>query len=524
MSIPKPLRGMRALFHTGIPQAALAGGLTALAFPATGWWPCAPLGIAIWAASMQSRTPRQASWLGLSYGLGFFVPVLSWSGIYVGAIPWISLAILQALFMLGLGLLGSRLWSAPKTSTAGSLWNALAFSGLFVGQEILRGSIPFGGFPWARLAFSQSESPLGRLAALGGMPLVTFATVLTGTLLHLGWQSLRTRSARSFGWVGGALAIGLTGFLVTLPTAGVPVKVAAIQGNVASPGLNFAAERRAVLANHAQRTLALAQAIDQGSTPQPDLVFWPENSSDVDPFNDAAARATIEAAVQAIKAPVLVGAVLDAPDNKVLNAAIPWTINGPQQPYIKQHPVPFGEYIPHRDFFRRFSSKVDLVQRDFAPGRHSGLLQVGQTTVGVSICFEVAYDELVRVPVQQGARFLVVQTNNATFGRSAESAQQLAMSRLRAMEHGRAVVHISTVGESAIFAPDGTTLSHGALLTAATLSSQIPQRTQLTISDRLEDLPQYLMFGLGLLGVATRVWPRRNKHLTLGPTSPRPSR
>ena len=155
--------------------------------------------------------------------------------------------------------------------------------------------------------------------------------------------------------------------------------------------------------------------------------------------------------------PVLVGALVDGPGDQVSNTGIVWDpVTGPGATYVKQHPVPFGEYMPFRDVLRRLSDKVDLVPRDFARGERTGLLQVGPAAVGDVICFEVAYDGLVRDAVRAGGQLLVVQTNNATFGRSAQTAQQLAMGRLRAVEHGRAVLVAATSGISAVIAPDGT--------------------------------------------------------------------
>jgi len=196
-----------------------------------------------------------------------------------------------------------------------------------------------------------------------------------------------------------------------------------------------------------------------------------------------------------------VGAVLAEPADRLTNASIVWTPGaGPGERYAKRHPVPFGEYIPYRSFFRHLSSKVDLVSRDFAAGSRVGTLDLGAVRAGVSICFEVAYDDLVRDTVRDGADLLVVQTNNATFGFTDEAVQQLAMSRLRAIEHGRAVAHVSTVGVSALIAPDGSELASSGLFTPALLEATLPRRSQLTLADRLGSWPEALLAAAGLLG------------------------
>jgi apolipoprotein N-acyltransferase len=206
----------------------------------------------------------------------------------------------------------------------------------------------------------------------------------------------------------------------------------------------------------------------------------------------------------------LVGAVLQRPADRLTNASIVWTPGaGPGELYAKRHPVPFAEYIPSRNFYRALSSKVDLVRQDFVAGHRVGTLDLGPAKVGVAICFEVAYDGLVRDTVRGGADLLVVQTNNATFGRTDEAVQQLAMSRLRAIEHGRAVAHVSTVGVSALIAPDGTMLTTSSLFEPAALEADLPLRTQLTWADRLGAWPEAVLSVLGLLGLGLGIARRR---------------
>ena len=111
---------------------------------------------------------------------------------------------------------------------------------------------------------------------------------------------------------------------------------------------------------------------------------------------------------------------------------------------------------------------------------------------GPIICFEVAYDALVRDTVDHGANVLLVQTNNATFGYTDESVQQLAISQIRAIEHGRSIVHVSTVGVSAMITPDGTAHQTSALFTTAVLAADLPLRTDRTVADRVGAWPEYL--------------------------------
>ncbi len=481
--------------------AVVGGVVCRLAYPDPGWWPLAPVAVAMLTLACWGRAARHGAVLGMLFGLAFFVPLLSWSGVYVGALPWFALATLQSLYLALLGALtavGLRAAARGRVTLA-----AVVAAALWVGQEALRDRTPYGGFPWARLAFSQADSPLGRLAALGGAPLVTFATALVGTALAASVVVLLQRRRRALAGLGAAVVVALVGLLVPLPVAGTPVRVAGIQGNVPEAGLEFNAERRAVLDNHARVTRELAARVAAGRTPAPDLVVWPENGSDLDPFQQPDAHAVIDGAVRAIGAPTLVGAVLQRPTNHSTNASIVWNPStGPGELYAKRHPVPFAEYIPDRGFYRHFSSKVDLVSQDFVAGTKVGTLDLGPARVGVAICFEVAYDNLLRDTVRDGADLLVVQTNNATFGRTDEAVQQLAMSRLRAIEHGRAVAHVSTVGVSALIEPDGTMVSTSRLFEPAALEATLPLRTQLTWADRLGGWPELALTLAGGLGVA----------------------
>lgn len=501
------LTGLTARLPWRTLLAALGGLAMMLAFPSAGILPLAVLGPAALTVAAHRVRIRFGVWLGLVTGLAFFVPLLSWTGVYVGSFPWLALAVVQSLY---LALLGGA--TALVTRLPGwPVWVAA----LWVAQEALRGRAPFGGFPWGRLGLSQTDGPLLSLAAYGGVPLVSFAVALLGTLLAgavlVGRRAPRTAAVR-IAAAGAVLLIGATAWLPlagpSLTAGGPTTTVAVIQGDVPRAGLDFNAQRRAVLDNHVQRTLELADAVEAGEQPQPDLVIWPENSSDIDPYTNDDAAAQIDRAATAIGVPVLVGAVVDGPGRFISNTAIVWDPDeGPGETYVKRHPVPFGEYIPYRSFFRLFSDQVDLVRRDFAAGDEVGLLDVGGTQLGDLICFEVVYDGLVHDVA--GAGMLVVQTNNATFGYTDESEQQLAISRLRAVEHGRTVAIAATSGISAIVAPDGSVVRSSQLFTPDVFVEEIAQRGTRTLATRLGAGPEWALTALALGALAVAV--RRNR-------------
>ncbi|WP_250279137.1 apolipoprotein N-acyltransferase, partial [Frankia sp. Cppng1_Ct_nod] len=429
------------------PLLAVTAGITLyLAFPPVGMWPLAPVAVAALTLLVRGVRLRHSFGLGVLFGLGFMLSMLRFV-MFVGLDGWVVLSIGEAALLAVV---------APATTVVTRLrgW-PLWVAAVWVGQESLRGRVPFGGFPWGKLAFSQADAPLAPLMALGGAPLVTAAVAGSGALLAaatLRSGILGARVAASSGAVpgpvrrrtptaaarpfAGAVAVTLVGLAVPLPTSAQAgtATVAAVQGDVPQAGgLDALGRRFQVTTNHVTETERLAADVAAGRTPQPDLVLWPENSSDVDPLDDPHAAALLDRAARAARAPVLVGAVLDGPGpRQVRNAGLVWAAGGWQrQMYIKQHPVPFAEYLPGRPVLeklvKRFATEMP---NDFVHGDRVGTLTIGGITIGDVICFEVADDGLVRDTVNAGARLLVVQTNNASFGHKGESEQQLAMTRL----------------------------------------------------------------------------------------------
>ena len=264
-------------------------------------------------------------------------------------------------------------------------------------------------------------------------------------------------------------------------------------------GLEFNAQRRAVLDNHVRETLQLAEDVRAGRAPQPLFVIWPENSSDIDPLANPDAAEQISVAAQAIKAPILVGGVLAGPgytpDNPVsTNSVIVWDPEtGPGDRHDKQIVQPFGEYLPWRSFFRHLSPYADRAGY-FVPGSGTGVVDAAGVPVGVTTCWEVIFDRAPREAVRNGAQLLAVPSNNATFN-EAMSLQQLAFARLRAVEHNRYVIVAGTTGISAVIAPDGRVLARTGFFEPAYLDMPIRLKTQLTAATRWGPFVQGLLVG-----------------------------
>src|SRR3954447_10991004 len=487
--------------------AAGGGFAGVLAFPRFGFWPAAFASVALLSLAVDGRRARTGAWLGYVYGAAFMVPLLSWTGIYVGPVPWLILALFEAVYFALLGALLPLLARLPVAP----VW----VGGAWVLQEAVRDRLPFGGFPWGRLAFSQAASPMRWFAAVGGAPLVTFAVATAGAGLVTAGFALRPLRARPLaGGRAALLLIPVLGAVLSGPLGPAPdahdrqLTVAVIQGGLPDRGLGSFDQAEQVLDNHIAQTLKLAAEVRAGRQTPPDLVLWPENASDVDPFQNAAAYEKIDRTVRAVGAPVLVGAILQGPgpDHR-RNVGILWSpARGPGAEYTKRHPVPFAEYVPLRSAAEFVSSAAKTVTQDMVAGHGNGLLRGGPVRIGDVICFEVAYDDLVRSSVAAGAQLLVVQTNNATFGYTAETYQQLAMSRLRAVESGRTVVQAATTGKSAVIGPDGRVREEtGPLFRAANLVATVPIRSTTTLATRVGAWPEYLLAALALAGLVVVV-------------------
>jgi apolipoprotein N-acyltransferase len=439
--------------------AVLSGALLRLAFPAPGiGWMVLPA-VALLLASIKGTTARGASSLTMLHAAVFYLSLLPWLRV-IGVDAWLLLSLVCILWS---GLLGALLSQALRRR-AWIAWTALAW----VGVEYLRSSIPFGGFSWGRLAFAEPWALVGLVRVVGAPGLTASIVVLAGLLLVVvgrlyAMSQVDARVSehlRDIGVVSGLSGIILVSLIApSLAIAnpqGESIPVAVIQGNVPRLGLDFNAQRRAVLDNHVQVTRQLALDVDQGLVQRPRFVIWPENASDIDPLRDESARQVIDAAVAAIGVPVLVGAVLDNGDGTLSNSGIVWDpMAGPGEQYSKRHLVPFGEYVPGRALLARFISRFDRVSRDFVPGPQAGNVVLAGSQVGAVMCFEVAYDDSMR-DIARDSEFLVVQTNNATYGLSGQPLQQLAITRVRAIEHGRTVLVAATTGISGIIRPDGS--------------------------------------------------------------------
>jgi len=459
---------------------ALAGPLLALAFPSLdspgGWWPLAFVIPAAPLLALQGRRLGGAALVGFVFGLTFYLPLIPWMTQFLRVpgvewVPWVALSVAMALYGAVGGMLIAlayrwipRAWPALSGRL---LVTPLVVAGLWTAREAVASTWPYGGFAWGRVGLSQAESPIAPVFSWLGVSGTSFVMVLLAAVGLAGAQeALRLRrafrgsreAARLALRTGLALVAGL-GVLVAVPIfptapAG-SIRVAAVQGvgktayfDVREPGENLAAQVQATL-----------PVLDDDL----DVVLWPEGGSDLDPERVEYARAVFDTISRAASAPLVSGTITarqGATGEEYFNTSVVWNAgSGAGDHYDKKHPVPFGEYVPDRSFWRQFAPDlIDLIGREYTPGTTDQVLDVNGVLAGASICFDIVDDALQRAAIREGAEVLFAQSNNGDFGRTAEGLQQLAIARIRAIETGRAVVNISTVGTSAIILPDGSDL------------------------------------------------------------------
>ncbi len=483
---------------------ALASGiLQFLAFPPVGWWWTAPLGVAALLLAVRGAPGGRAAGLGLIAGWAFFLPLLHWLTV-LGWDAWLALALVIAGWYAGMG------WALSVV--ADLRWWPLAVPVVWVLQEWLRSRFPWGGLGWGRLAFGQPDSPFTGWVTVGGAPLLTAAVALAGCLLVLAMTSWRAAA----GAVVGLLGIGLVGGLVwpvTSPEAPPAAsRLAVVQGNVPQPGIDFLGRPLAVLSNHQRTTIELAAAVRLGDEPQPDAVIWPENSADIDPVERPEARELVDSAAVAIDAPILVGTVRSVGPDRAANVGVVWDpVAGPTDAYVKQHPVPFGEFLPMRPLLSRFITRFDRVPRDFIAGEEPGVLRLGPAVISDVICFEISNDEIVRTGVREGGRAVVVQTNNATYATTAQPEQQFDISRLRARETGRDVLVAATTGVTAVITPTGEWIALPQL-ESGWINREVSLRDTWTPAVRFGGLVDGILSALGAVVIGLGLWGRRRRH------------
>jgi len=485
-----PLRSIRPLTTAGQPiplwvAAVLviaAGPVMDAGFPDRDFWPLTLVGVAMYLVAFRARSVRASLLLGIAGGLAFYLTHIQWASLFLGLVPMTALSTLESLFF-GAGAVAitlayrwvPRVWPTPLGTLA---LLPVVIAGLWTAREAWASVWPYGGFAWGRVALSQSEGPFAPLFGWIGVSGVSFVMVaLVAVVIELvRWvgNAQLGRAARA------AIAVGLACIILALPAWPAPtdgtMTVLAIQSN-SKAGYFDERTRGDLLRSSLDAT---GPFIADGT--EADVVVWPEGGSDSSPLSDPATARAFDAVSEAFDAPFVSWAVTER-EGRIYNSSILWKAGeGAVDLYDKKHPVPFGEYVPDRAFWRPFAPDlIDLIGREYTPGTTDAVFDLGNGVLaGINICFDITDDQLMTEAVEQGAQLIFAQSNNADFGRTDESVQQLAIARIRAIELGRTVVNISTVGTSAIIGPDGSTIDQLEWFTADGMLAEVPLASAVT--------------------------------------------
>jgi len=451
--------------------SALAGALLTLAFEPVALWWFAPIALFLHMYALARTNKKVLS--SFIFALIFNALLLHWTSTFVGSTPWLILSLGLSLFYLPLALV-SRLGIG-------------AYPFIFIALEEVRNRFPFGGFGWGRIAYSQADSPYAAIAARGGAIALSAMTLLLAAFLYFVFK----------GRLKLLLVVPLFSLLIPNNIAVIgQTSALMVQGNVPELGLDFNSRAKAVFNNHYESTKR-----ELAKNPKIDFILWPENSVDVDPFTNL----DVKGALDSIDKPLIIGAVLGK-GNKFLNTSILWGGELPPT-YVKQHLTPFGEYIPLRKIASAISPYTDRVT-DFEPGQTQVIFKVKDAVIAPIICYELIDDQILH-EAAISSNLLAVQTNSATFGMSAESAQQLSITRIRAIEHSRNILSVSTTGYSAVISYKGKVEDKTSMATAQNIYANVGLISDKSVRDRVGGWAGALTFSwLILVGLRLRRYSR----------------
>jgi apolipoprotein N-acyltransferase len=473
------LRGLRLVvvpLPLSLLLAAGSGLLLWLALPPVDLGPLGFVALIPLLIALRGARARRGALLGLVFGLAFYGPLMSWL-FPVTVVGGTALVVGLAAYLALFGALVPVVWrdEAP-------IRTALAVGAAWALVEWFRSAWPFGGWSWVSLGATQHDNPLV-LPAAGWIGAVGLGFLLAAVNALLLLAVFRAPSGvRGWAWPAG-LAVVAAVAPVVIPVAepdGSPVRVAVIQGNV-PVGIGTASriiEDDIVAGNHIDLHARLA-------ADPPDLAVWPENALDRDPTTDPELGGQVSSVIREVGAPTLVGAITQTPGGRLYNQDLLYSPAGEVvDRYAKNHLLPFGEFVP----FRRYLSwipDVDRVRADLSPGAAPGRFRIRSGEFAGIICFENAFPDLVRDFVTEDTGFVVVSTNNSTFGISPAPEQHIVLSELRAVESGRWLIHGALSGISAVISPAGDVVRTSPLFEPAIVRTTVVRASGTTVFDAI---------------------------------------
>jgi apolipoprotein N-acyltransferase len=510
--------------------ALLSALLLALSFPLTetftglpwlAWGALIPLGLAIFPNHRTQTGPKQALWLGWLSGTAAYLTILAWVVIVMQiyghlptAVSLLFLFLLAAYVGLYVGLFAAGWrWLDDRWPR----WSWLIAPMLWVALDWLRGHL-LSGFPWALLGYSQyRQIALIQIADLTGVYGVSFVLVLVNVAIAKiisRWiaqpQKLwRSRTAVLVPvlliiLVKALLAYGHWRMAAVTASLTPGPRVGLIQGNIAQEIKWDPAMRRMTLERYERLT---REAAAQGA----ELIVWPEASAPFVFDDEPDYQMAIRSLAIETRRYLLFGspAIAHLPAGQAGGYPVPALLNSAyllnpdgttQARYDKRHLVPFGEYVPLGPLLG-FVNKLVAGIGDFIPGRGPVPMDIAGRQLGVAICFEIIFPEVVRQLPQHGARIIATITNDAWFGRSAAPLQHFSMAVFRAVEHRTPVIRAANTGISGFIDATGRIGPRSGLFVEAVLVDTIQLSPIRTLYTRAGDI---FAIGCGIL-VATLI-------------------
>jgi apolipoprotein N-acyltransferase len=470
--VNRPTGHRRDRARTGL--AGLGTGvLIAAALPPWGWWPLAFAGIAAFDRLIADRPWRARFGRAWIVGLGLYAPSLWWMRDLT--LPGYVIAAMIYAVLLGVA-------ASVVPAAAPGRW--LALPGAIALVELLRWSWPFGGVPLSSLAVGQVAGPLAPVLRVGGSLLLVEVTVIAGLAL----TAVLARHWRAAAVAAGLVAVSLA--VAALAPRARPsgeIDVALVQGGGPQGTRAVDTDERVVFERHLQASEAVQRPVD--------LVVWPEDVVDVDvPIEDSREGGELSDLARELDAPIVAGVVEDAGEEHFRNAAVVFDRDGEiVARYDKVHRVPFGEYVPLRGLVEQFAGD-ELTARDAIVGETPAILDTGPGgRVAVAISWEVFFGDRIREGVERGGEIVLNPTNGSSYTGTQVQTQQVATSRMRAIENDRWVLQVAPTGFTAVVGPDGTVHQRSSVSERTVLHGTVGQRTGTTLYTRVGLLPAWLV-------------------------------